>query len=472
MKKLALVTTFLFVSIILSQAQVTFEKNGQQLNRISGRNVALGDFNEDGALDVIFGAWDINYVYFGDGKGQFNDSNQQLSSSYSLEVGDVNNDSHLDVICGNTIWLNDGNGNFTSSNGITGDIAATKLADLNEDGHPDIFAIINYSASRVFINDSTGNFTDSGQKLGDGTIGTGQITELALGDINNDGAVDAITTGWRYDGSTECPNQVWMNDGTGNFTISEQNLDEGGSHVHGLALHDLNGDGWLDLILAIQDGSRSGRIYLNDQSGNLIKQNNIGSCCGEDVELGDFNGDGITDLFIAQSQQGSRVWLKDGQGNLTDSGVRLGSNTYWDSAVGDFNNDGKPDVFAVGYIWGTGNAAPVDIWLNTTVFPDGVKTGYNSVPKNYQLFQNYPNPFNPATNIQYTLGISSQVNLSVYNMCGQKIKTLVDSFQNGEKYSIVWDGTDEKNYPVSSGIYFYCLKTSDQALQKKMLLVR
>lgn len=383
MKNSVIAIALLFVLVHLSQAQVSFEKNGQQIPRVDGRSVALGDLNEDGALDAVFGSWDNNYVYFGNGKGQFNDSKQQLSSSYSLEVGDVNNDRHLDVICGNTIWLNDGKGHFTSRSGVTGDIAGIELADLNGDGHLDIFAIVDVSASRVFFNYGNGNFTDSGQKLGDGTIGTGQITELALGDINNDGAIDAITAGWRWNGSTECPNQVWMNDGKGNFTLGNHNLDEGGSHVHGLALHDLNGDGWLDLIMAIQDVSRSGRIYLNDQTGNLIKKANIPSRAGEDVELGDFNSDGITDLFIAQSQQGSRVWLNDGQGNLTDGGVRLGSNCYWDTAVGDFNSDGKLDVFAVGFIWGTGNAAPVDIWLNTTISPTGIKTGFNSAPKDY-----------------------------------------------------------------------------------------
>ncbi|MBN1349109.1 VCBS repeat-containing protein [candidate division KSB1 bacterium] len=470
MKK-SVVAIVLFVSVQISQAQVTFEKNGQQIPRIAGRNVEIADFNEDGALDAVFGASNNLNFYFGDVQGQFTNSNTTLSVS-ALEIGDVNHDGHFDVIGGDKIWLNDGKGNFTSKNCITDNIADLELADLNGDGHPDIFAIVNYSASRAYFNDGDGNFTDSGQKLGDGTIGTGQIAELALGDINNDGAIDAITTGWRWDGSTQCPNQVWMNDGTGNFTLGNQNLDEGSSHVHGLILHDINGDGWLDLILSVQEVARSGRIYLNDQTGNFIKHANIGGGYGEDVELGDFNGDGIPDLFIAQSQQGSRVWLNDGQGNLTDGVVRLGSNNYWDSAVGDFNSDGKPDVFAVGFIWGTGNAAPVDIWLNTTEFPSGVKTGFNSLPEDFQLLQNFPNPFNPTTVIGYQLPEYGNVKLKVHDTLGRDIKTLVDSFQSPGEYSFSWNGHDDSGNQVSSGMYFYSFVIDDMQFHKKMMLVR
>jgi len=358
----------------LLQAQVSFKSNGQQLDSIVGRGVALGDFNEDGHLDAFISMRNRFLVYWGDGRGQFTNSNQNLSTSFNLfnspVLGDVNRDGHLDVVIGKQVWFNDGDGHFAGQALTATNLDSVQLADLNGDGSLDVFAIVNVNASRIFFNDGTGRFTDSGQRLGDGTIGSGQITEIALGDINNDGSIDAITTGWRWDGSTECPNQIWINDGTGHFTLSEQTIEEGASHVHGSALHDLNGDGRLDLILAIQDGTRCGRIYLNEKTGNLIRGSNIASRSGEDVELADFNGDGITDIFIAQSQQPSRIWLNDGRGNLTDGGARLGNNCYWDTAVGDFNSDGRPDIFAVGFIWGSGGTAPIEVWLNTTPIPD------------------------------------------------------------------------------------------------------
>ncbi|MFH0735848.1 MAG: FISUMP domain-containing protein [bacterium] len=108
---------------------------------------------------------------------------------------------------------------------------------------------------------------------------------------------------------------------------------------------------------------------------------------------------------------------------------------------------------------------------DTPVSVDDSNNGKH-IPDEIKLNQNYPNPFNPSTNIQYSLSKPSQVKLSIYNMLGQKIKTLVDSFQNGSSYSIVWDATDDKNNPVCSGAYFYRLESSNTYVQKKMLVVR
>jgi flagellar hook assembly protein FlgD len=99
------------------------------------------------------------------------------------------------------------------------------------------------------------------------------------------------------------------------------------------------------------------------------------------------------------------------------------------------------------------------------------KSGSN-IPENIRLNQNYPNPFNPSTMILYSLAKSSFVKLSIYNLLGQNIRTLQNSFQSAGKHSLVWDAMDETNNPVSSGIYFYRLQTEELTLQKKMLLLR
>ena len=93
-------------------------------------------------------------------------------------------------------------------------------------------------------------------------------------------------------------------------------------------------------------------------------------------------------------------------------------------------------------------------------------------PTGFQLYQNYPNPFNPSTQIIYALTASSKVELSVHNLLGQKTKTLVNAYQNAGEHSVAWDGIDESNNPVSSGVYFYQLTSNDQNEMKKMLLIR
>lgn len=102
----------------------------------------------------------------------------------------------------------------------------------------------------------------------------------------------------------------------------------------------------------------------------------------------------------------------------------------------------------------------------------GIEEKNGQLPKESQLLQNYPNPFNPSTVISYQLSVASYVKLSIYNVLGQKIKLLVNSFQPAGKHSLVWDATDENNSPVCSGMYFYTLEMNDRILQKKMIFLK
>jgi uncharacterized protein (TIGR02145 family) len=99
-------------------------------------------------------------------------------------------------------------------------------------------------------------------------------------------------------------------------------------------------------------------------------------------------------------------------------------------------------------------------------------TNGKQIPNEMKLNQNYPNPFNPSTYIRYTLGKPSQVKLTIYDLLGQQIRTLNDSFQTAGEHSLVWDAMDEMNNPVGSGIYLYRLQTAEMTIQKKMILVR
>jgi hypothetical protein len=96
----------------------------------------------------------------------------------------------------------------------------------------------------------------------------------------------------------------------------------------------------------------------------------------------------------------------------------------------------------------------------------------NSLPSYSMLNQNYPNPFNPSTVISYRLSVSSNVKLTIYNILGQKIKTLVNSFQSAGEHTIVWNGTDERDQHVSSGMYIYRLETMSSTTQRKMLFIQ
>jgi flagellar hook assembly protein FlgD len=102
---------------------------------------------------------------------------------------------------------------------------------------------------------------------------------------------------------------------------------------------------------------------------------------------------------------------------------------------------------------------------------DGTSSGIES----YNLSQNYPNPFNPVTVIQYAVSGKQTpilVSLKIYNILGQKVKTVVDESQKAGNYEVVWDGKDDKGNDVSSGIYFYTLISGDFSTSRKMTFLK
>ncbi len=96
----------------------------------------------------------------------------------------------------------------------------------------------------------------------------------------------------------------------------------------------------------------------------------------------------------------------------------------------------------------------------------------SQIPEGYELFANYPNPFNPTTNIKYALADKGFVKLSVYNMLGQKVATLVNELQESGIYSATWNGRADDGSSVSSGIYIYKLDAGNFSISKKMMLVK
>jgi hypothetical protein len=95
-----------------------------------------------------------------------------------------------------------------------------------------------------------------------------------------------------------------------------------------------------------------------------------------------------------------------------------------------------------------------------------------SKPAEFELSQNYPNPFNPGTQIEYTLQKRAQVNLEIYNLLGQKVKTLVDDYQSVGSHHVIWDGKNEAGKAVTSGMYFYRLQVNKATQTKRMVLLK
>ncbi len=96
----------------------------------------------------------------------------------------------------------------------------------------------------------------------------------------------------------------------------------------------------------------------------------------------------------------------------------------------------------------------------------------HTIPGDFELEQNYPNPFNPTTQIRYTIARAGAVKLSIFDITGREVKTLVDDSKKAGRYLASWDGTDNAGQNVASGIYFYQLKAGDVTMTKRMVLLR
>ncbi|MCK4575044.1 T9SS type A sorting domain-containing protein, partial [candidate division WOR-3 bacterium] len=109
-----------------------------------------------------------------------------------------------------------------------------------------------------------------------------------------------------------------------------------------------------------------------------------------------------------------------------------------------------------------------------TIYLTGIEDERKSgqIPVSFSLNQNYPNPFKSITEIRYNLARESVVELSVFNILGEKMKTLVKENQHPGCYTIHWDGCDQRGNKMANGVYFYQLRVGNHAIRRKAIIRR
>jgi len=95
-----------------------------------------------------------------------------------------------------------------------------------------------------------------------------------------------------------------------------------------------------------------------------------------------------------------------------------------------------------------------------------------ALPDGYALRQNYPNPFNPSTAIAYELPVRSQVDIVVFNILGQRVRSLVSETKPAGSHTIYWDGADDDGHEQPSGVYFYRVRLGEHSVSRKMVLLK
>jgi hypothetical protein len=119
-----------------------------------------------------------------------------------------------------------------------------------------------------------------------------------------------------------------------------------------------------------------------------------------------------------------------------------------------------------------GHIMPVDTLVFTTTHIVSVEKDAQNVPSDYILYPNFPNPFNPATTITYALPVPDRVHVEIFNMTGQKVRTLINDQKEAGTYSVQWEGRDAFGKPAGSGIYICRMQTGHKIFEQKMILIR
>jgi len=131
-----------------------------------------------------------------------------------------------------------------------------------------------------------------------------------------------------------------------------------------------------------------------------------------------------------------------------------------------------PELHIIGATDDDSSAVLIDeIWYNET--PTGMGISEDApIASSYELGQNYPNPFNPITTLRYDLPENGYVNITIYDMLGRQVKTLINQTQYAGYRSVIWDATNDYGKPVSAGIYLYQIQAGEYMQTKKMVLLK
>ena len=252
--------------------------------------------------------------------------------------------------------------------GPDGETFGVALGDIDNDGDVDAVVVDAYDDMEVYLNDGTGSFTYD-QSYGASNSWFG----VYLVDVDMDNDLDIIVAGF-YSGEG-C--QLWQNDGSGSFTFSQGSIATS-IGMQELGIGDLNGDGSPDIFAPAYSGGAS-QVWFNNGTGIFTNSNQAlsGSSCTQ-VALADLDGDTDLDAFISRTNgTPNTVWLNNGAGVFTDTGQSLGSAFSNGVDAADVDDDGDIDIVVSNW------QVPSQVWLNdgSAVFTADVQINNNNYAK-------------------------------------------------------------------------------------------
>ncbi len=496
-----------------------FYQNWPWYNSIAIRsNPAILDLNNDGQKEIVFsdamGSIQILDIQKNHQTNSPIQMNEDIFGSYA--IADMTGNSELDFVFASrngTVYVLDRFGEiqiYIETDHIF--MLTPVVADITGDGHPEIIV---YSVdSQLYAFDRFGNVLQGFPTELSFVTGA----ELAVADIDESGTADIIVatldgnihaidgTGASLNGfpasfnslirsapivldnrqivvGTE-DNQVHIIDQTGELVLSKElNHKVAGSPIAA----DFDDDGELDIALVTKNGT----VYLFKQNGDdfpgfpVMNNKNVNT----PPLAVDIDNDGFPEVLFLSTDNTLYGFKIDGSG-LPFTPVPVNTSGSNPASIEDIDNNGTFE-----FVSGT----PTGAYVLDIKVPKGEKIPWNVYRGNYQrtgfygdnelfteandfvlpaqvaiLHQNYPNPFNPNTKIAFSLPEAADVTLNIYNIKGQKVRTLIreEHFSKGN-HILEWDGRDRRNRELGTGIYLYELKADNTRIDvRKCLLLK
>ncbi|MDP7237509.1 MAG: FG-GAP-like repeat-containing protein [Candidatus Latescibacteria bacterium] len=489
--------------------------------------VVVADINKDGSLDIAVTNFALNSISIlhGDGQGSFSapvefPTNGPTPSA--IVAADFDRDGRIDLAvsnrAGHTVHTGDvailqqtTPGQFVDNpNRLPGRHPRSLFAaDLNRDNIPDLVTA-NFAASSVAS-------VDIFLGKGDGTFADPIVLATALGpvhiraaDLNGDNKLDLVV-GNRRAAVGQPGTSVYLALGLGNFQAPI--FLPAGELPAAVAAEDLDGDGHCD-IAVISGFSDDLRLYRGDGSGQFADPVVFSYETGitpRSLVSADLDHDGDQDLVIANKDNNTLAILinqvvrpvgvaitstiirtrEPGVVELSWETIISGAAVHiyrqWGNVHTDRVGVGERTRLTDSAITVSGSHRFVDTdvqigqtytyWLEATDLDGSVSTVGPLIitvapPDQFDLAQNTPNPFNAGTTIAYRIARPCHTTLTIYNVIGGEVATLVDQYQATGYYTIRWDGRNDHGESVGSGVYLYTLRAGAFIATHRMTLLK